>query len=207
MENRLMVEWLIAKRPTDIRYSLAKTLHEPGIQDKYDVVLIDAPPRLTTASVQAFCAATHVLVPTVLDGLSEEASAGFVNQLVANKALWPHLRLLGAFGNMTTRVTAELDGTAIDGSLNDYEGTALRTLGDTIKDALTHAGAALQSSQASPVFPENCFIPQKAELGKEAGNRIAYRVSGGGQATQVVSRAFDRLGDEIDRRISASKTS
>jgi cellulose biosynthesis protein BcsQ len=207
MENRLMVEWLIAKRTADIRYSLAKTLHEPGIQDKYDIVLIDAPPRLTTAAVQAFCAATHVLVPTVLDGLSEEASAGFVNQLVANKGLWPHLRLLGAFGNMTTRVTAELDGTAIDGSLADYEGTALRTLGDTIREALTHAGPALQRAQANPVFPETCFIPQKVELGREAGNRIAYHVTGGGQATQVLSRAFDRLGDEIDRRISATTKS
>lgn len=207
MENRLMVEWLIAKQTVDIRYNLARTLHEPGIQDKYDIVLIDAPPRLTTASIQAFCAATHVLVPTVLDGLSEEASGGFVSQLATNKQLWPHLKLLGAFGNMTTRLTAEPDGTFIDGSLKDYEGTALRTLADTIKEALNHAGPALQLARDEPLFPENCFIPQKVELGREAGNKIAYQRIGGSDSIQALSRAYDRLGDEIDRRISATTKS
>jgi hypothetical protein len=40
----------------------------------------------------------------------------------------------------------------------------------------------------------------------KAGNRIAYRVSGGSPSTQLISRAFDRLGTEIDRRISATRT-
>jgi cellulose biosynthesis protein BcsQ len=84
MENRVMVEWLIAKRREDIRYSLAKTLLDEAVQERFDVILVDAPPRLTTACIQALCAATHVLVPTVLDGLSAEATGGFVDQLVSS---------------------------------------------------------------------------------------------------------------------------
>lgn len=204
MENRVMVEWLIAKRRDDIRYSLAKTLHDPAIQDRFDIILIDAPPRLTTACVQSLCAATHVLVPTVLDGLSSEASGGFVDQLRTNQALWPHLKLLGVVANMTNYMTADQDGTARDGSLAEFEDDARRAASDTVAAALEGASAALRSCASAPVLPIECFIPEKAEMGKAAGNRIAYLRSGGSSATKDLSRAFDRLGDEIDRRISAT---
>jgi cellulose biosynthesis protein BcsQ len=204
MENRVMVEWLIAKRKNDIRYNLANTPHHPDIQDRFDMVIIDAPPRLTTAAVQAFCAATHVLVPTVLDGLSSEATGGFVSQLATNRTLWPHLKLLGVVGNMTELNTADLQGNELDGRLKDYEAEAQTTVRDAVKLALDDAGPSLRACVDAPVFPLNCYIPNKSELGKEAGNRIAYKLMGNGSAAvQDLSRAFDRLGDEIDRRISA----
>jgi chromosome partitioning protein len=109
-ENRVMVQWLVGARKDDIRYSLAKTLHDPMIQDRFDLILIDAPPRLTTGCVQALCAATHVLIPTILDGLSAEATGGFIGQLVTNQRLWPHLKLLGISGTMTDELTADLAG-------------------------------------------------------------------------------------------------
>jgi cellulose biosynthesis protein BcsQ len=204
MENRVMIEWLIGKKTDDIRYSLARVLLDPAIQDRFDFIIIDAPPRLTTGCIQALCTATHVLIPTVLDGLSAEASGGFVDQLVTNQKLWPHLKLLGVFGNMTNNLTAEIDGTVRDGAFADYEAEAFRSAVDTVKAALEHSSLPLRSADASPVFPIECFIPQKTELGREAGNRICYRMTGGGPATQAVSRAFDRLGDEIDRRILAT---
>jgi cellulose biosynthesis protein BcsQ len=207
MENRLMVEWTIGKRKDDIRYALASVLHERKIQDRFDVILIDAPPRLTTACVQALCAATHVLVPTVLDGLSAEASGGFVDQIVTNQSLWPHLELLGVVGNMTNQVTARQDGQPKDGSLGDYEADARQSVVDTVGTALEAASVNLRRAQIEPVFPTETFIPQKSELGRDAGNKIAYRVTGGSSPVQDISRAFDRLGDEIDRRIAASKKS
>jgi cellulose biosynthesis protein BcsQ len=203
MENRVMVEWLIGKRKEDIRYSLARTLHDPAIQDRFDIILIDAPPRLTTACIQSLCAATHVLVPTVLDGLSAEASGGFVDQLVTNEKLWPHLRLLGVFGNMTNKLLADSAGNPLDAALADYEADARRAATDAITAALDNAAPTLRATQAEPAFPTECFIPQKAELGREAGNRIAYRSTGGSEAVKQISRAYERLGDEILRRIGA----
>lgn len=205
-ENRVMVEWLIGKRTDDVRYSLARALHDREIQGHYDVILIDAPPRLTTGCIQALCAATHVLIPTVLDELSAEAAAGFVNQLVVNKALWPQLRLLGVVANMTEKLTAEADGTRKDGALSDFEGDALRLVSDAVSVALTDADAVLRERQSAPLFPVETFIPSKAELGRAAGRGIAYRSEGGSSATGQLSRAFDRLGDEIDRRISAASS-
>ncbi len=204
MENRVMVEWLIGTRTEDIRYSLAQALQSRQIQDRFDIVLIDAPPRLTTGCVQALCAATHVLVPTVLDELSAEAAAGFVNQLSTNQKIWPHLKLLGVVGNMTNNATATPDGKAKEGALADYEATTLRTLNDTITAALERAHLPLRAATLAPLFPIQCFIPDKRELGRQAGNRICYRVNDGSESTQDVSRSFDRLGDEIDRRILAA---
>jgi cellulose biosynthesis protein BcsQ len=203
-ENRAMIEWVIGKRKDDIRYTLANVLHQPLIQDHFDIILIDAPPRLTTGCVQALCAATHVLIPTVLDGLSAEASGGFVDQLSTNQQLWPHLKLLGVFGNMTNSLTAESDGIPIDGRLAEYEADARTLASDSIRVALESSALPLRDAQANAVFPVQCFIPQKAELGNAAGNRIGYRKAGGGLPTQQLSRAYDRLGDEIDRRILAS---
>ncbi len=201
-ENRVMVEWLIAKRRDDVRYSLARTLLDLDIQNSFDIILIDAPPRLTTAAVQALCAATHVLVPTILDGLSVEATGGFLNQLATNQPIWPHLQLLGVFGNMTQRLATESEGVEQESRLLEYEADQLRTLDDTITEALRMATPPMRApANAALTFPLNCFIPEKAELGRAAGERIAYRRSGGSLATQQLSRAFDRLGDEIDRRI------
>lgn len=205
MENRVMVEWLIAKRKEDVRYALARTLHDPIIQERFDIILIDAPPRLSTGCIQALCASTHVLIPTVLDGLSAEACGGFVDQLATNQRIWPHLRLLGVFGNMTNVLTADLDGSEKDGALTDYEAESRQTAIDTVRAALELATPVLRAAQAEPVFPMACFIPQKTELGRQAGERICYRAEGGSQATQQISRAFDRLGDEIDKRILATR--
>jgi chromosome partitioning protein len=204
MENRIMAEWLIAKRKDDIRFGLARILLHRAIQDRFDIIFIDAPPRLTTGCVQALAAATHVLVPTILDGLSAEASGGFVDQLRINQSIWPHLKLLGVFGNMTNSMTADLNGRPIDGRLLDFEGNALRAAADAVGLVLKSAGPSLRAAEQKPLFPTECFIPDKNELGRQAGHRLAYLPNGGGTAVQELSRAFDRLGDEIDRRISAT---
>lgn len=203
-ENRVMVEWLIAKRTEDVRFSLAKALHDPAIQESFDMILIDAPPRLTTGCVQALCAATHVLIPTVLDGLSGEAVGGFVEQLATNQKLWPQLKLLGVFANMTNKLMVDADGRSDDAALADYEADARQQAIDAVQEALMNAALPLRSIEISPMLPLECFIPQKAELGRQAGERIGYRVTSGSVATQQISRAFDRLGDEIDRRILAT---
>ncbi len=205
-ENRVMVEWLVAKRSDDIRFTLARLLHDPKVQDRFDIILIDAPPRLTTGCIQALAAATHVLLPTVLDDLSAVGTGGFVGQLVTNQSLWPHLSLLGAFGNMTARSTVDANGHVRDDALADYEADAVTSTRDAICAALDEAGSALRASQAAPMLPIECFIPNKAEISRKAGKAVLYgSATGGSTAVQDIRRAYDRLGDEILRRIDDKK--
>jgi chromosome partitioning protein len=66
------------------------------VQKSFDLVIIDAPPRLSTATVNAFCASTHVLIPTILDSMSTQAALntlGVVRQF--RQMLNPGLEVLG----------------------------------------------------------------------------------------------------------------
>jgi cellulose biosynthesis protein BcsQ len=199
MENRVMVEWLIGKRRTDVRYHLARLLHDEQIQRTFDWIIIDAPPRLTTGTIQALCAATHVLVPTILDELSGESAGSFVDQLRINQELWPHLRLLGVVGTMTELNTAP-HGTLRDNAFRDFEVDAYVAAKDAVRAALEGANRPLRDSINSAMLPFECFVPQKSELGRAAGNRIAY-TGGNTTASREIRAVFDRLGDEIDRRL------
>jgi chromosome partitioning protein len=194
-----MVEWLIGNRTSDIRYQLANLLHEPEIQRSFNLIIIDAPPRLTTACVQALAAATHVLIPTVLDDLSAEAVGAFANQLRVNQPIWPHLRLLGAVGTMTTFNPAPEGVLKVNG-LIEFELDALVSARDGLGEALRTADKPLLNTGFLPI---ECFIPNKAELGRAAGHRIAYASPASTPPFREIREAFDRLGDEIDRRIQA----
>jgi cellulose biosynthesis protein BcsQ len=192
---------LIAVRTKDIRYQLAEVLHSEQIQTSFDRIIIDAPPRLTTACVQAFCASTHVLIPTVLDQLSAQAVGSFADQLRVGQCLWPYLQIVGVVGTMLDNNPVR-SGVAAEGALKEYEVEALVMARDTLQLALETAANPLRETS---VLPTECFIPQKTELGRSAGNRIAYAVEGRAPAIVEIRDCFDRLGDEIDRRIAPGK--
>lgn len=198
-ENRVMVEWLLDKRKDDIRYHLATVLHDPKVQSQFELIIIDAPPRLTTACIEGLCAATHVLIPTVLDELSAEAVGAFADQLAVHQALWPQLKIIGAVGTMTEKNTGR-EGADESDRLTDFEADALKAMEDALKQALLSAKPPLRD--ASPL-PVRCFIPSKNELSREAGNRIAYAAPSKAQVFEEIRAAFDRLGDAIDERIKS----
>jgi len=201
-ENRIMIEWLLGIRPQDIRYRLATILHDKRIAEKFARVVIDAPPRLTTACVEALCAATHVVIPTVLDDLSAETVATFADQLRVHQSLWPNLNLLGILGTMTTHASIDAEGNISDSALNATELTALQKANDAYKLAFANAPAHWTAVGA---LPAETFTPDKAALSRAAGSKIAYAQIGQGQvqkdALALIRASFDHLGDEIDRRI------
>jgi cellulose biosynthesis protein BcsQ len=85
-ETALMLRWLRQQGQPDTRYYLAQTLLSEHVQSAahgFDIVLIDAPPRLTTGAINALVACTHLLVPTKLDPLSAETVGSFLKQVTA----------------------------------------------------------------------------------------------------------------------------
>jgi cellulose biosynthesis protein BcsQ len=104
-ETKLMLRWLRNGAEQDVRYNLAEILLGPYVQDKmdgFDIVLIDAPPRLTTGAIGALVASTHLVVPTILDPLSAETVGSFLRQAWALRGrLNPGLELAGVVGTMT----------------------------------------------------------------------------------------------------------
>lgn len=112
VEDKLFAAFFLGEREKDPRFSLARKLSDPRLSRNFDLVLIDTPPRLTMASVNAFCASTHVLVPTSLTALSQNGAVTFAQYLAEfSKTLCPHLRILGVLPTFTA--TGTLSGAEV----------------------------------------------------------------------------------------------
>jgi cellulose biosynthesis protein BcsQ len=70
VDSKIVFDWLIGATKKDIRFNTYEYISQPKIQNNYDLVIIDTPPRLSAATANALCAATHILVPTILDTVS-----------------------------------------------------------------------------------------------------------------------------------------
>src|SRR5262247_888908 len=177
MENRLMIEYLLGddRRYDDGRYRLASHLLSEDVGDTFDVALIDAPPRLTAATINAFCASTHLLVPTVYDKMSAEAVGTFLNGVRTLKnGLNTQIDLLGLVGTLTHR----------QDSLVPREQNARNMSRDQV---------ARVWGPNFHVFERH--IPRKSTIAEVAGEDIAY------YRDPVVRGWFDALGGEIAVRL------
>lgn len=177
-ENRLMIEWLVGARGTDPRYALARTLHSPAVMNAYDVIILDSPPRLSMGAVQALCACTHLLIPTILDGASASAVSSLVAQtgLLRRQGVAPHLRYAGVVGAMRTNGVAQTD--------------TRRRLPMILE----------QTGEPIDALDESCDIPRAAAFQNALGHGIAYLVFPPA-AGQNVREPFDRLADAVTKRM------
>ncbi|MCK9912987.1 hypothetical protein MXD81_27795, partial [Microbacteriaceae bacterium K1510] len=75
--------------------------------------------------------------------------------------------------------------------LSDVEVDALAAGRRQLAGALQTAASPLRDGSFLPV---DCFIPDKSELSRAAGHRIAYASDSSAAPIQVIRDAFDRLG-------------
>jgi chromosome partitioning protein len=183
-DNRIMVEWLLGCYSSDPRYWLAEALLDPEVQARYDRVIIDAPPRMVAGCVQALCASTCVLIPTVLDQLSSDAVDRFVTQLEEEKLLWPKLKIAGV---LATRCSTNL---AL------FEN-------DTIKKLIDR----LEKHNSRPqLFWKDAFIADNSLLSKAAGQGIAYANVSHNQPHSQLRQKFSSLASAIERGLNGERT-
>jgi chromosome partitioning protein len=172
-----------------VRYLLAEALLDPHVQASFDLVIIDAPPRLTTGHVQAMCASTHVLIPTIIDNLSGDAVARYVDQIATHKlgpegdarsVVCPHIAPLGVVGTMVP---------------------AGKDLSSEIHLLKQRLAATRLNTQ---VLPQECFIRQRPLYRENAGNLIAYAARPDAANYRELREEVDRLGDYIAPMMGAS---
>lgn len=208
-ENRILVEWLLplsdqnlvrwllrifrisAETPPrlerDARYLLAEALLDEQTQNSYDIVIIDAPPRLTTSHVQALCASTHLLIPTILDRLSVDAVARYADQVAVHKlgplndpsrAICPNLVPLGVVCTVVPNTTRDLSGPV-----------------NTLVQSLAEA-------RISPQVIEN-VIRHRPEYRDAAGEMIVYASASNAQGYRALREEVDNLGDMLAQKMGA----
>lgn len=182
-ETHEMVRWLSGNTQDDVRFRMARLLQDPIIKDQFDLVLIDAPPRFSTGTINALCASTHLIIPTVLDQMSAEAVIYFSRDVAAMRSrLFPNLRLVGVVPTLVYQwpklTTREQNIIAhINRSLVSYWGRTNAVLG----------GAA---------------IPRRNAIGDISGTGIGYVDAGLAANTRQVRDIFDRVGREVSGQLT-----
>lgn len=196
-DNRLLIEWLLKCRRRksgrisrhladvahgqffrrqDVRYNLADLLQSDAVRDAFDLVIIDCPPRLTTGTIQALCASSHLLIPTILDRPSSEAVLAFCEQVEQLKKanICPHIVLLGI-------VATKYREQYLVGS------QALQRLEDEIKARALNV----------KMLNKNTYIPQRVALVEEAEQGIAYLVMGNEDGASSIRQAVASLSTHV----------
>jgi cellulose biosynthesis protein BcsQ len=181
-EMRVLFDSIIKPDLADYRYNIANVLLSAEIQDQFDRIIIDAPPRITTGFIAALCAATHLVVPTVLDVLSAER----VGLFLADIKRWQEAGLFGKFEN-NLFVVGTMKRNASDKHIMESEQLAI----DEVKKQLR---SKLGSDH---YFLQQELIARKEDIAEVAGLRIAYFDN---------RSVFDPLGDRLFEGTPSART-
>lgn len=178
-ETHELVDWVVASRtgqPTDdIRFRLTELLRDEAVQRDFDYVLIDAPPRFSTGTINALCASTHLVIPTKLDRMSVEAVIYFSRDVDRMKAkLFPGLKLVGVVPTMTKI------GTRLQPDETGHVATLNRDL------------AQYWRRERSVI--EGAFIPDTKAISSISGSGVAYYDAGERAKTKKARDIFNRVG-------------
>jgi len=100
LETALSQRWTLKLTPDDIRYRLRTILHAKEIADRFDVIVLDCPPRLTTACINALAASDYVLIPVLPNAISTAAAPRLLRWLHHLRQIaCPELSVMGVVGN------------------------------------------------------------------------------------------------------------
>jgi len=189
-EIQMMFRWLIGQNG-EIRYNMSDYLQSPPFRASsdtgFDIVLIDAPPRLLTGVVNALTASTHVLVPTILDGQSHIATLNTIGAIKQfRQKLNPNLKLLGIVPSLVSSATG----------YNARE--------QQFMEALEHHVCAHYDSPV-PIL-KNRPIWRREELSKAGGSEIYCATDANTRTAREIREMFAQLGDYVADNVRWSMT-
>ena len=181
-ENSMLLRWFSGMNE-EIRFNLYKHLSSDIFQNSFDVTIIDAPPRPGTAVVNAACASTHVLIPTILDMPSAEATLNTLEVFnTYRNILNSQIKLLGVAPSKVAR----------NNDFLAYEKRALEYLDQNIQQFWT-GGSGDDILKSSPII-------QRASIAQNAASNIAYLVDNKPDDKIM----FKEFGDTIAKRLGWS---
>jgi cellulose biosynthesis protein BcsQ len=187
-ETRLMLEWLVDRSKPDPRFFLRRALHERSLGEAYPFVLLDCPPRLTTACVNALAASDYVLIPVVPDPISTRAVENLLTTLRSFRdQLCPKLRVLAVVPNMVRIIRNEPMRAHAD-ALVDLKAALLERWDEPIR--ITEAC----------IKHDSAFGSAAAEL--DAGKKLRLAIS-----DAAVAQCFSDLAQELLEEIREHESS
>jgi cellulose biosynthesis protein BcsQ len=181
-EARLMAEWTVEREGTDIRLLLREALHSPDCTSKFDCVLLDCPPRLTTACINALAASDFVLIPVILDAMSAKSVPELLRSLKEmRQGVLSHLDVLGVVANMTTIRNGDLVAQEKEIWTGDLR-------------------YGIRETWVSPVHFFAATVPQKSQFSKASGSLADGKLQLA-LADASIQECFKRLVREIEKEM------
>lgn len=173
-ESRLLLDWLMDPEPgVDARYRLAQLLLNPSVRQRYSVIILDMPPRMTLGAVNALVASHHLIVPTIFDNLSVEAVRQFLTTSHAIKTdLKLDLDLLAIIGCMSRQLT-----------LSPREDLAWKNI------------ATASSAWGDKDYRTARTIPLRSTIAEAAGQDLAYQSN-----REIFEPLGDEIWERLQRR-------
>ncbi|SDO11037.1 chromosome partitioning protein [Filomicrobium insigne] len=192
IDSSLVYQWLTGARKDDIRFNTQAYLASDEIQNTYDIIIIDTPPRICAATANALCAATHVLMPTILDTVSSRAVFRSVEMFLDFRdKLGLGFKMLGVLPSKV----AQRSG------YNDRESKALSYLQDELhwnyKSRVNH----FYGNVEPVVVLDHLPIMHKVALLHIEGDDLAIFEPNPSSNNAVIHEMFSRLGDYILRSV------
>jgi chromosome partitioning protein len=184
-EIQMMFRWLVGQ-DDEIRYNLSTYLQSPAFlpsaETGFDMVLIDAPPRLLTGVVNALTASTHVLVPTILDGQSHIATLNTIGAIRQfRQKLNPGLKLLGVVPSLVSTATG-------------YNPREQIFIDELERQAAEHYDGPVQILKSRPIW-------RREELAKAGGSEIFIATDSNAQKSREIRDMFARVGEFIEDNV------
>lgn len=181
LENRLMVQWLLKETTTDPRYLLAEYIYRPDVRDAFDVVIIDAPPRLSLGAINALTASHSLIIPTIPDRTSSEAVRNFVQQANELKpSLNSHLNRAFFVCNRSFATTlAESEAQMWDVVKGDDYAKAWNGMRHIVPTIIPRRAAFANATfnRTLAYFHQDGATPKTMEILKSFGNDIASELN------------------------------
>jgi cellulose biosynthesis protein BcsQ len=183
IEEQLMMQWIIGETDDDIRFRMRNLLHSDLIQQRYDYIILDCPPRNTTASINALSASDYLMIPVLLDYTSTEAVPRLlstVRRIKDNREvpLCPELEVLGVVANRVLQ----------DGKLTPDEQQVWDELDNWCRDRWEGwDGSKHRFTRA---------IPDRVDFGRAAGRHELATL-----ASQDLQRVFVDLAKQVEAKV------
>jgi len=175
-----MARWLIGCTEADVRFHLRELLHDPTFQRDFDYIILDCPPRRTTASINALACSDFVMIPTMLDETSMEAAPRMLaslRHLKRDTRVCSNLSVMGVVANMVADAS----------HLSDIE-----------KDRWNRLRVQCQDRWGEPLNLFETAIPRRKGFGHAAErHQFAAFLSG-----SDIGDTFGRLAFEVEAIVS-----
>lgn len=177
-ETIMLLKWFRGDKK-EIRYNLHKYLTSDEFQSSFDIAIVDAPPRPGTSVMNALCASTHLLIPTILDHFSVEATMNTAHVFGEMKEdLNPRLKLLGI---VPCKVPTK--------KYSDYETRELQKLKQFCAKGWL-GDDVIKLFDKTPIY-------NRTDIARHSGLSIPYLV----QSNHDVREIFKTLGENILLRL------